>query len=718
MPAFGMADTIRRAGYVLKCRIVCFCALIIAAIAALVVVVVIEQREAALDRAQGDAANLSAAFEEQVRRVLDNVSGAMELLAQRIKAEGSGFDLADWTKQAPELAASTVQVAIIGADGRLLTTTLDQHPKPIDLSDREHFRVHRDNPNVGLFIGKPVRGRVSGIVTIQVTKRLNKPDGSFAGVLVFSLDPEFLTGLHKKINLGQKGSIALIGKTDTVIRARFTTTENLSSSLIGRAVPNARALRDSAYATAGGFVLPSVIDGVTRVFQWRTVTGYPLVVVVGLGKEEALATANRHARMMLILGAAAIALPLIMAAMLNREISRRVDREIALEAESEKLRAANDGLLAQTTELQGIGAALAAERLKLQLANAGLQFAKAQAEDASRAKSSFLANMSHELRTPLNAIIGFAEIIRDRIFGDDLPRYSDCAADIQVSGVHLLNIINGVLDVAKIESGKFELSETVVTLSDIIASSLPLVTPQAANGLVEFVVDVPEDGTALLCDETQFKQIVINLLSNAIKFTPPGGAITVSAEHGEHGGIRLSIADTGIGMSREEIASALELFHQVDSRLARRFQGTGLGLPLAVQLTALHGGTLQLESTPDVGTVATVHIPAARVIRSRDASQTARDEEERRKGGRHPVTHVVFVQSDRQQFRTRTVDLSETGVRLEQVGSFNLGDHVRVDLGAHTAEGIVVWQRNGDVGVKFLTGDALPLQGNSLDDAA
>ncbi len=720
LAGFDMADAIRREGFVFRRRLFGFSVLIIAAIAGLVGIVIFQQREAALARAQSDAANLSAAFEEQVHRVMDNISGAMDLLARRIEADGPDFDFSAWTKQIPELAASTVQVAFIDAEGRLIATTLDAHPAPVDLSDRDYFRMQRDNPQAGLFIGTPARGHLSNIVAIQVTRRLNRPDGAFGGVLAFSLDPDFLTGLRRKVDLGKTGSMVLMGNTDAVIRARFSSVDNPRPQLVGMAIPNSLAIHQAKQAQSGGYIGPSVIDGVMRIFNWRAVAGYPLIVSVGLGRDEALTDANHHAVMILALGAAALALPLIMVVILGRENSRRIDREIALHLESGKLRSVNDSLMVQHEELLVISAALAKERHKLEKTNAQLEFAKLQAEDASRAKSSFLANMSHELRTPLNAIIGFSEIIRDRIFGDNLHRYSDCAADIQVSGVHLLNIINGILDVAKIEAGKFELYESIVPLSDIVAGSLTSVTPQAISGQIELITEVPEDGTALLCDDTRFKQIIINLLSNGIKFTPANGRVTLKAEHGEDGGIELSIADTGIGMAPDEIDAALELFGQVDSRLARRFDGTGLGLPLAVQLTELHGATLKVESTPGVGTVVSVRIPSARVIRSEKVCQSAQQDADRRRAQRDPLTHVVFVHSDNQRFRTRTVDLSDTGIRIERVAGFSQGDWVKVDIGDHVAEGIVVWQNHSHIGVRFTTDipDAEPPQPPRLNQAA
>jgi signal transduction histidine kinase len=699
----GSAESIQRASFLLKCRVAGLTILTIVVIATLVGTVILEQRSAALARTHGNVANLSAAFEEQVRRTLDNAAGAMDLLKARIESQGAAFDLSEWAGHIPQLAASTLHVSIIDAEGRLAAATLDPDSTPADLSGNEHFRAHRDNPNAGLIIGKPVRGRVASSVTIEVSKRIGGDNGGFGGVLVFSLDPEFLTSLHRNVDLGQTGSMALIG-SDAVIRARYTSTVGLDTGSVGSTLTNARVPRAWTADASGGYVSPSEVDGLTRVYHWRTVAGYPLFVIVGLGKDEALAAANGHAKMVLAEGALALCLPLIMMLILNREIGRRVDREIALRREGEKLRAAHESLTVQHGELLDASAALALERMKLTKANAELALANRQAEEASGAKSSFLANMSHELRTPLNAIIGFAEIIRDQLFGDNPARYSECAADIQISGVHLLRIINGVLDFAKMEAGKVVLHESVINLETAVDESLATVRPQAANGGITLIDVLPRSGIHLQCDETRFKQILINLLSNAIKFTPPGGTVMLNCEL-EDGALMISVSDTGIGMSAEEIAGAFEPFRQVESPLARRFPGTGLGLPLAVQLSELHGAALDLESTPGVGTTVRVRVPPERVIERTPAILAAQTEDERRIAHRAPVTQLVFIYSDEERFETRTVDLSETGVRVERIAGLMQGDRVHVEIGPHVAEGIVVWLDPTHIGVKFLEGD-------------
>ncbi len=362
-----------------------------------------------------------------------------------------------------------------------------------------------------------------------------------------------------------------------------------------------------AIGASGKFDVQSPIDGVFRLYHWRRVPGYPLIVAVGLGKAEVFAAANRQAQIVIGLGVAALCLPLIMMFMLNREISRRVENAIALDEESEKVRHEHAALLSISEEL-------AEERIKLRKANVELIRAKRRAEEANDAKSSFLANMSHELRTPLNAILGFSEIIRDKLLGKDVERYAAYAGDIHRSGAHLLNIVNDILDVTRIEAGKLELREERVRLLPLLQRCMTSVEQQAASGGVKLGGPSHDSGACVYGDKQKLKQIVINLLSNAIKFTPAGGRIDLSAAAEPDGGLSISIHDNGIGMNADEIRQALELFRQVDNSLSRRFEGAGLGLPLAVRLTELHGGALGIESRPGVGTTVTVRLPPERVV--------------------------------------------------------------------------------------------------------
>lgn len=246
---------------------------------------------------------------------------------------------------------------------------------------------------------------------------------------------------------------------------------------------------------------------------------------------------------------------------------------------------------------------------------AELRMARDLAESASRSKTEFLATMSHELRTPLNAIIGFSDMIRMEIFGSvGDPRYGGYAEDINNAGTHLLAVISDILDIAKVEAGKLELNESEVDLTEIFASSFTLLSPRAEAGDVALFMDVAKDLPRVFADARKMKQAVVNLLSNAVKFTPRGGTVRLFAT-ADPAGVLVSITDTGIGIPADKIAKALEPFGQVDSSLARRFEGTGLGLPLTKGLIDLHGGSLHIQSEVGVGTQVTIRLPASRIVK-------------------------------------------------------------------------------------------------------
>ena len=245
-----------------------------------------------------------------------------------------------------------------------------------------------------------------------------------------------------------------------------------------------------------------------------------------------------------------------------------------------------------------------------------LRDAKEMAEISDRAKSDFLANMSHELRTPLNAIIGFSGAMKEKIFGPvENEKYRGYVDNIHESGDHLLELINDLLDISVIEANKLELDEEELDVATMARASVRLVHWRAERHSVRLVNDVDDALPCLLGDERRVKQILLNLLTNAIKFTLKGGTVSLTARVEPDGALSMTVSDTGVGMNEAALVAAFAPFGHQDTAMVKDLEGVGLGLPLTKGLVEAHGGSLDVQSTPDVGTIATVRFPPERTIR-------------------------------------------------------------------------------------------------------
>jgi len=678
----------------------CVAAIVSAMVLAMWMAVVISihvSRESTLKDMGANAANLAFAFDDEVTHSLDTVSTIMDAVAHRMRAKGSNMNIYAWSREIPIKTGPVIEAGIIAPNGMLIANTEIPDLKPIDVSDREHLRIQLDGQFKGLYIGSPINSRTDNQILIPISKRVEASDGRFIGVLVFLLSPAKVTTLFKSINLGQYGTIGLIG-ADNIVLARFSKNSPEGLDGIGQSIANNYGPGFVPESIQGSYIRQSKLDHIPRLYSYRRVTGYPLFVSVGLGYDEGLAMWRTNAKIILALAAVTTLLLAVLALYLLREIGRRTKRDIELTDDRNKLRIANielmdergklrtvnldltgergkleesnaaltdergklrtanldlanergkleisntelteeraklrmanvdltsergklemsnTALTDERSKLQTANVDLTSERGKLQVANSELVESKQQAHVANHAKSLFLANMSHELRTPLNAIIGFSQIIKDEILGPiGKPAYADYAKDIWGAGEHLLEIINNLLDISKIEAGKTELSDERIHPSEIVNDSIPAMRIQAANKKITLTVDIPSGMPFIRVDALRFRQVLINLISNAVKFTETGH-VTVSTAFDGAQGFRFKVSDTGIGMSPSEVAVALEPFGQVENAITKKYEGTGLGLPLAQRLVELHGGRLDIESVKGVGTTITVRLPRGRVI--------------------------------------------------------------------------------------------------------
>lgn len=558
---------------------------LIVAIWAVVLVVIHYARDAAIREAERNAVNLTLAFSEQIGRSLTAIEEAMDFLEADIVREGAAFDLSKWAQRERTIAGFAFQISIVGPDGHLRATTNDSNPSPIDYNDQEFFRVHLSGNSGTIFVSKPVIDPLSHRQSIQITRRMDNPDGSFAGVIIFPIDPDYLIRLYEPADLGNLGVVTLDG-LDGIVRARVGRTAEVESTTLGASVAGNPLFRRMSVTDSGTVRTLSRLDNVERIFSYRRIQGYPLIVVVGLGLDEVLAGHNATAIRMLLVTAAVTVLLGLVIALLVGETNRRGRREEEL----------------------------ATERTKLAMINRELEVSRNEAETANRAKSEFLANMSHELRTPLNAVIGFAEVMRDELMGPlGNPAYREYAQHIHDNGHQLLATINTILELCRAESGRMELKEDAVDIAYLVKSRAKAIKARADAAGLTFSIDISDALPEIRGDEVRLSQILDNLLSNAVKFTPTGGRVTVRARRWSDGGLVLLVEDTGIGIAPENIARVLEPFSQVDSRFDRRFGGAGLGLSLAKRLAELHGGTLKIDSTPGKGTTVSVLLPKGRV---------------------------------------------------------------------------------------------------------
>ncbi len=604
---------IRRSGRRLKRAILAFASIIALGTTLLLGSVAIEQRQASEERAWNDVANLSGAFEEQIGRVLDSVSGAISLLKPGLAAaDRATFTFSELTKHLPQFAASTVQIAFVGPDGRLKATSLTSTPEPIDLSDREHIRIHLAGGYQGLYIGQPVLGRVSGQPTIQVSERVENAEGKLAGVVVFSLSPEFLTTLHRGVNLGKTGTMILAGD-DGAVRASYGSWQNSDYDYIGTLISGSKAMLNSRTQREGFYRGSHPLNGAPVFLRWLRVKNYPLVVMVSFEESEVFAVSNRSLSALALLGGAILVLTLTTTLILNKEISRRVHWEVALFEESRKLVRANENLQRRHRQLVAASSDLQAERSRLQRVNIDLNAAKEQADQANQAKTSLLMNMSHEFRTPMHAILNYTNMGLKKLLVPEPEKLKKYLVNIQSSGLRLMELLNALLDLAKLESGKFELRPSRGDLAQIARQSLSeLGSLVEAKQLDVRLIHQSRD-TCAIFDQERLTQVFINLFSNAIKFSPKEGVIEVSLSETllpERGpALHCVVSDNGIGIPAGERETIFDKFEQ-SSKTNTGAGGSGLGLAICREIIHLHGGAIWAAAAPSGG--AAIHFTLPR----------------------------------------------------------------------------------------------------------
>jgi signal transduction histidine kinase len=522
------------------------------------------EKKSALENAERQVNNYARLLEEQtVRtvRVLDQTTVFVKTEYERL---GKGFDLAGYAQRGVFLDRFFNLIILAGPDGNIIAA--DRKLPPSNIADREHFKVHVNEDSGKLFISKPVLGRSSGKWSVQFTRRVNKTDGSFNGIVVASLDPNYFSEFYKSLDTG-RGSVAVLAGTDGIVRARRSDEDNT----VGQDINNSELFKQLQNAPAGNYFARSVVDGTYRLYGYRKLREYPLIVLVGFSENEVYAEYNDHVRVMRLMGGIATLLILAMGLVL---------------------------LLIRNQE-------------RVQSA---LRASEREAVSASKMKSEFIARMAHELRTPLNGILGFSEYLQG---SQESAENREFATNIHQAGSHLLNLVNTTLDLAKIESGRMDIAgkpeELAPLVQRVIAMQRAFAEGKGLTLALEFGEGLPSQ---LICDSTKLIQVLNNFVHNAIKFTVKGG-VTVRLK-AESGRIVFAVSDTGPGLSREQQAQLFQRFRQLAGNFdTRAHEGTGLGLALAKEMVELMGGTIWVDSKPGEGSTFSFSLPIRRRVSDR-----------------------------------------------------------------------------------------------------
>lgn len=514
-------------------------------------------REDAIRTAEIELRNLVRAFAEHTAKSLEGADQAIRFTRNEYLERGRDLDIASYLSQKKIIGSAYHLLSVIGPDG--FVTHSSQPFQRVDLRDREHFRVHATDTVDKLFISKPVLGRVSKKWSIQLTRRIDMPDGSFGGVVVLSLSPDYLTRFYSEVDLGRDGAITLVGD-DGFVRARASQDDAIGS-LDVTAGP---LFREAVKRRVGTLQSASRIDHIERITAFHALDDYKLLVFAGKSVETIMVEPRQRSRVYLLVGmVVSVALIAFVA-----QLARRAQQQTRLVKE--------------------------------------LKDSNERSDAANRMKTRFLASVSHELRTPLNGILGYAELIRDGCSEDESREFG---AVIRQSAEHLHGLVNTILDLAKIESGRMELRVSRIAVAEVLSEAIRLSAVHAqSRGLslrLQLGTSAPAD---IDTDRAKLVQILNNLLNNAIKFTERG-EIVVSAS-GDSQWLVIHVADPGIGIPPSRIAGLFTRFQGRTTEVAHPGEGAGLGLSLSKELAELLGGSIAVESEVGRGTTMTLRLPA------------------------------------------------------------------------------------------------------------
>ena len=605
-----------------------------------------------------DGRSMTRVLEQNLVRTIDSADQLLGYIQIDFRQSPTQFNLLDWLKLRPHDALS-VQLAQINAQGTLTATSLNAQPEPVDLSEREHFRVHLNTKEDRLFISAPVLGRISGLWTIQLTRPQRDTEGRFAGVLVMSMDTQYLTRFYDAVRQ-QDSMVRLVG-LDGIVRAAAPPEGSALSSKIPTTM-----LKRLETSNEGQFI-DTQSEGVERITSYRKMQGYPLYVLASINTDDVLKAYRFDLRYATILGnIISLALGLttwlplrqagrldsnrqnlrstldnmsqgvIMAdatgriQVLNQQAQHLLDLEGPAAApgkpidavlaragtptrdrQLERRTATGKTIETLTFDLPDGGLLLTATDVTEQrLASEAQTAARTAAEAANRSKSAFLANMSHEIRTPMNGVLGMLQALQ---YSGLTPQQMAMSNTMAQSGNALLRVVNDILDGAMLEARKLHLIPKPTNVQQLVQDAVDLMQPTATEkGLTIRANATGWQPPTVLLDPLRLQQIVTNLLSNAVKFSNHGTVtVELQCEPLADGHVALAIAvrDQGEGIASEALTGLFTPFTQTESG-QRRTDGSSLGLAISRDLARLMGGNITTKSKKGEGSTFTIQLVA------------------------------------------------------------------------------------------------------------
>lgn len=551
--------------------------------------------------------NLALVIEEQTRHSLQSLDANLDAIGTLwqhglVDRRLNGKQLHDILRQKASLNKDLRSIFILDTHGVMIYHSGMFPAEPMNFSDRDYFQVPAKG-EPGMYISKPMKGRITGRWGLVVSRRLVDQQGKFSGVVAAALEPDQLREAYARLEFGKEGLINL-RHTDGDLIIRVPHLE----SAIGQKIASTPAMLEAVRRAQGPATIEirSAFDGKVRISSAHMVPNTPLLIFVGMSKDEVLAPWYREVAAYSLAAVLLMAIIVWLQRLLVRELRRR-EALLASLAESEAL------LREHRDHLQELVDARTHD----------LVAARDAAEGANRMKSEFLANISHELRTPMHAILSFAKLGLDKI-GESNPSAGKLPLYLQritQSGERLLRLVNDLLDLSKLEAGKMEYLMGSCDLGAIATDVAAELSEMAASKQVHVRVESLSASRRAWCDAVRMTQVVRNLLSNAIKFTPPGSTVRIELrdsvlqwarardDTGSRPALSIAVADQGPGIPGTELEAVFDKFTQ-GSNTKTGAGGTGLGLSICREIVLHHGGRIWATNNRDVGATLHVLLPA------------------------------------------------------------------------------------------------------------